>query len=116
MFVDYEKSVFRLGLLDEEALLQAPISSRSCGSSSLSKESKGLIGTGAAIFVLMVAVGFLAWRLVCNLREREALLSRQTDELNQVRGELGELRARPSVQPPPPPRPNSPVITENDTD
>jgi len=119
MFVDYEKSVFRLGLLDEEALLQAPISSGSCA---LSAEAKGLIGTGVAIFVVVVLVGLLAFFLWRKLRERErelrdyeTRLSRQGDELDKAKGDIVELRKRPAVQPPPP-RPPSPVISKAGSD
>jgi type II secretory pathway component PulM len=122
MFVDYENSVLRLGLLDEEALPQAAISSGSCNRSGLSQEAKGLIGTGVAVFLVMVAVGLLTWFFLRRLREREArlseheaLLGSQGEELKKTQYELRELRARPPAQALPP-RADSPTISHTGTD
>jgi len=116
MFVDYEKSVFRLGLLDEEALLQAPISSGSCGNSSLSAEAKGLVSIGVIVFVFMVLIGLLAlflWRKLrksearlrdseAQLSEQKTLLGGQRDNLEKVKRDVMELQERPVVQSRPP--------------
>jgi hypothetical protein len=122
MFVDYENSVLRLGLLDEEALPQAAISSASCNHSGLSEEAKGLIGTGVAVFLVMVAVGLLAWFFYRRLREREArlseheaLLEHQGEELMKAQRELSELHVRPPAQALPP-RADSPAISHTGTD
>lgn len=128
MFVDYENSVFRLGLLDEEALLQAPISSGSCDT--LSGEAKGLISVGVILFVFMVLTGLLALVLWRKLRksearlkdseaqrsEQETLLGGQHDDLEKVKSDIIELQKRPAVQPRPPRRdsPGPPGGSETD--
>lgn len=89
MFVDYEKSVFNLGLLDQEAPSQNPIPSGSCGKP-LTDQDKGLIGLGIAIFVLAVVTGGLVYFFRRKLKSQQAeLIELRTGQPNTSGGDGG---------------------------
>jgi hypothetical protein len=80
MYVDYDNSVFRLGLLDEDAIPQVPISSGSCNTS-LTSQDKGFIALGVVMFAIVIVVGILAFFFIRKLRSQQATLSRQHEEI-----------------------------------
>lgn len=83
MVAEYDKDVFRLALLNEDASPQPPIPLGSCDQEQLGRYGGGLIGLGLAVAALLIAVALLVWFF----RRRQKIRD------SQVQTELARIQA-----------------------